>query len=464
MLYLSGQQDKEVSYACSIHREQRYYNHLSAAVAFSHESHFHGPLFSTLAAVGPAAKRSRRWTLEAVIYTSLLMALEPSRALKDRFSHARQVVVEMFAGRKRPGKTYQGYVKARRQIDPKQRSAIHEQLPRHHRRIAGPFWRRDGWLAFSADGTRIEVPRTIKNEKAFGCAGRHRTGPQLSLTSLYHMGTGLPWAWQIGAGTESEQVHLRQRVASLPSGSLLVADAGFTSFDLLTRLLDHHVEFLVRMGSNRTLLTGLVDAKITTDGEVVWLWPTSRQAKHPPLMLRLIRIEQANQSPVYLLTSVMDQRQLTREQIGQFYRMRRGQEVFHRSFKRTLEQHKMRSGSAAEAQRELDWAMMAYLMIGLWTVEALIGANHDPLCWSVAESLRVVRQVVYQGARVGCTGRLEVLLRRAVKDSYVRKGSKQARQWPRKKKDHPPGPPRIREATEKEKHRAKAIYEKIKVA
>jgi hypothetical protein len=59
----------------------------SAGVAFGHESHFHGPLFSTLAAVGPQGKRSRRWTLEAVLYTSLLMVVEPSRALKDRLDH-----------------------------------------------------------------------------------------------------------------------------------------------------------------------------------------------------------------------------------------------------------------------------------------------------------------------------------------------------------------------------------------
>ena len=96
---------------------------------------------------------------------------------------------------------------------PARTPAGHEPAPaRLPAGLAGPFWRRDGWVAFSADGTRIELPRTVDNEKAFGCAGRDKTGPQLQLTSLYHMGTGLPWAWRIGAGTESEQVHLRRMV------------------------------------------------------------------------------------------------------------------------------------------------------------------------------------------------------------------------------------------------------------
>jgi hypothetical protein len=367
--------------------------------------------------------------------------------------------MEMRAGRKRPGRTYQGYVKARRQITGRQLRGIQRQLCRYHRRIAGPFWRRNDWLAFAADGTRIELPRTAKNEKAFGCAGRDKTGPQLSLTSLYHLGTGLPWDWRIGAGTESEQVHLRQMVGSLPSGSLLVADAGFTSFDLLRSLLDRPVDFLVRMGSNRTLLTGLDEARVQVKGEGVWLWPTQKQSTCPPLKLRRIRIEQANHSPMCLVTSVRDEQTLTDRQVGQFYRRRWGQEVFHRSFQQTLQQHKMRSGSPGEAKRELDWALMAYLMLGLWSVEARIEAHQDPLTWSVAESLRVVRGAMRQRGRFCRRGGLVTQWRRAVKDGYVRTGSKSARHWPRKKNDHPPGLPKMREATEKEKHRAQKTYE-----
>jgi hypothetical protein len=114
----------------------------------------------------------------------------------------------------------------------------------------------------------------------------------------------------------------------------------------------------------------------------------------------------------------------------------------------------MRSGSPAEAKRELDWALLGYLVLGLWSVAALIETGHDPLTWSVAASLRVVRAALRPGGGLG-RGVLATFLRKAVKDRYVRTGSKSARNWPRKKKDHPPGVPKLRVATEKEKHGVK---------
>ena len=421
---------------------------------------FTAPFLSQLMALGPQPWSARRWSLEYVIYVSLLMVLDEAEALQDRFAHARQAVVALFPGRKRPGQSYQGYVKACRRLRREHLRAVQDHLRDRHRWAAGPYWQRDGWVAFAVDGTRVELPRTAANEKAFGCAGRDKTGPQLQLTSLYHMGTGLPWAWQIGAGTESEQRHLCQLAGFLPGDSLLVADAGFTSFDLLRFLWEHHVHFLVRMGSNRTLLQGLDDARVQVKGQIVWLWPTKKQATCPPLRLRLLRIEPANHGPMCLVTSVGDEQALTDRQIGQFYRLRWGQEVFHRSFKQTLAQHKMRSDSPAQARSELDWALMGYLILGLWSVEALLGAGHDPLTWSVAESLRLVRTALRRGGGLG-GGPLARFLRKAVKDRYVRTGSKSARNWPRKKKDHPPGVPKLRQATEKEKHCAKRTYERI---
>jgi hypothetical protein len=304
---------------------------------------FTAPFLALLLDLGPQARSPRRWTLEYVIYVSVLMVLDGSEHLKDRFAHARQDVVTLFPGRKRPGQTYQGYVKACRQLRRRRPQAIHGQLRKRHRESAGPFWRRDGWVAFAAKpapaqagGTRVELPRTAAHEKAFGCAGRDKSGPQLQLTSLYQMGTGLPWAWQIGAGSESEQVHLRHLMRWLPADSLLVADAGFTSFDLLRSLRERHVHFLVRMGSNRTLLTGREDGRGQIRGERVWLWPTQKQTTYPPLALRLLRFEQANHAPMYLVTSVQDEEALTDRQVGQFYRMRWGREGFPRSFKQTL--------------------------------------------------------------------------------------------------------------------------------
>jgi hypothetical protein len=460
MLYWSGQPSKEVPYEDSICRAKRFSIFLSVIVACGHETHFHGPLFSTLRSHDLHREDSRRWTLPHVLYVSLLMVLETAPTLQERFRLARQKVVEMFPGRLRPGRTYTGFVKARRRLTRAQIRVTKRQLCRYHRRIAGPFWRRDHWLAFAADGMRIQLPRTAANEKAFGGAARDHSAPELSVTSLYHLGTGLPWAWRIGPGTESEQVQLRRLIGQLPRGALLIADAGFTSFELLRALTQRGVEVLVRMGSNRTLLTGLEDACVRVRGEWVWLWPKKKQTRYPPLKLRLVRLEQANHTPMCLATSVWDERVLTDQQVGQFYRQRWGQEVFHRAFKQTLAQHTLRSASPGEARRELDWALRAYLLVGLWTVQAQIEAQQDPRAWSVAAALRVVRVALRPARGLLLRGGLVRQLRAASKDRYVRRGSKAARHWPRKKHDHPPGLPKLRVATPEEKQRATRTYDR----
>ena len=105
------------------------------------------------------------------------------------------------------------------------------------RDFAGKYWRRGGRCAFAADGSRVECPRTAANERELKCAGRKKTGPQLFLTTLWHMGLGLPWDYRIGPGTASERRHLEDMLPDLPDDAVVVADAGFSGYDLYRRLL-----------------------------------------------------------------------------------------------------------------------------------------------------------------------------------------------------------------------------------
>jgi hypothetical protein len=304
----------------------------------------------------------------------------------------------------------------------------------------------------------VEVPRTKANA-ALGCAGRKKTGPQLFVTTLYHMGTGLPWNWHIGAGTESERDHLRAMLTSLPTGSLIVGDAGFTGYDLLNAILSHRLSFMIRVGSNVTLLTDL-GLEVKTDGEVVWLWPDAkRRGNELPLRLRLIRVQPKCNAkhPVYLLTNVFDRSRLPDRTAAVLYRMRWGVEVFYRSYKQTLEQRKLRSDAPQQARWELHWGLTALLLLGLMSVEAIVAKGKDPLSLSVAAALRHIRQAMRTSRRWRCQGDLRVQLASAVKDDYQRPSHKAARDWPRKKKEPPPGVPHIRPATRTEARKAQKL-------
>ena len=60
--------------------------------------------------------------------------------------------------------------------------------------------------------------------------------------------------------------------------------------------------------------------------------------------------------------------------------------------------------------------------------------------------------------------RLAGLLAGAVQDGYQRPGSNKARDWPHKKREEPPGAPKIREATAQEVKKAKRVRGKQEAA
>jgi hypothetical protein len=447
MLFVSRQNniiDKEVNYVQGRTKTQYRYAYLSASSTESHEHFSHGPLFYTL-----PKQRQKRWSWQSTIFQVILMVFDPSASLKDRFVNARQTLIEMFPGRRRPGKTYQGLVKALCRLPAEIREQLQLHLCRRHQEVSGSSWRLFGWIPFAADGSRVETPRTAANQKALGCAGKEKTGPQLLLTVLYHMGSGLPWRWIVGAGTDSERGQLRRLLPTLPLGSLLVADAGFTGYDLLKEILGYHLSFLIRVGANVTLLTGL-GFDLERQGNVVWLWPQSKRDQEP-LKFRLVRLKAKKKycrrrEDIYLLTNVFEPERLSDEMAAEFYRRRWGVEVFYRSFKQTLEQRKLRSGSPDLAKEELHWSLTALLLLGLMGVDALANKKRDPSRLSVAAALREVRLAMRTNHVWRFRGDLRVLLGQAVKDTYQRQSSKKARDWPHKKKESPPGAPKIRPA------------------
>lgn len=276
-----------------------------------------------------------------LVYAAVLMAWSSGQSLMERFSEVRSCLDEMFSSRRRVGRTYQGFIKQLMLHGGVLLEIIHGQLRRRMREIAGEHWLRDGFLAFAVDGSRVEMPRTFDNEEYFECGGRHKTGPQMWLTTLWHIGTGLPWCWKIGKANDAERNHLRDMLKLLPQMVLLIADAGFTGYELMTEILSAGHSFLIRVGSNVKLLTELGYAVVENDG-TVYLWPSqAMKDSRPPLVLRMIVLQRKGKK-IFLLTNV-DEEKLSDRQAGVFYEMRWGVEVFYRSLKQTLGHRKMLS-------------------------------------------------------------------------------------------------------------------------
>ena len=461
ILFLSRQSnktnDKEVYYVQGRTPQYRC-AYISAGAYASHEDIPHGPPFS--------AKHNLRWNEQSIIFEAILMAWESSSTLKDRFGYGRDCLIKMFPFKRRPGKSYQGFIKARTKLTQKRHGNLQQHLGQHHQHLAQGFWRIGRWVPLAMDGSLFKTPRTKANEAGIGCAGRDKASPQITTTVLYHVETGLPWDWQMGSGKTSERSLLYRMLNRLPQNTLLIGDAGFIGFELFKKFLSNNISFLIRLSSSVTLLTGLSNLSLEyqRQGNIVWIWPANKR-KQAPLALRLIRLKAKNRSKyshgskdVYLITNVLKDQALSDDQAGEFYKKRWGVEVLFRSFKESFEHRKLRSRAPQQAYDELYWCMISLLLLAMMSVSALLKKKKSPSCFSVTTALRLVRYAMRDHHVWRYKGDIRVLLADAVLDQYQRSSSKQSRDWPRKKHESPPLPPKIRPATEDEITCVKRTY------
>ena len=408
-------------------------------------------------------RRDCRWTPASLVRGALVWAWSEEAALVDRFLTARETIARTDGGQAEPAVSYQAFLKLLRRHSTLLLFAVVTALQRRLREGLSRSYRVAGYLVFGVDGTRIEVPRTAANQQALGVdlartrrQGRRRRvdrkkadAPSIWLTTLWHVGAGLPWAWQRGASTSSEREHLRQLLAWLPERSLVTADAGFTGYEFWQELLAAGHDFLIRVGGNVRLLRRL--GVFRECAGRVYLWPeTAALRGQPPLVLRLV-VAHGGKHPIYLVTSVLSSRALSDRQLIELYRARWGVEVFYRSFKQTFGRRKLRCHCPENALVELDWSLAGLWAACLYAKHQQARQGEDPRRTSVAGVLRILRRAI-RDARTPLA-----LLAAALIDSYQRP-SKASRDYPKKKSDTPGhAPPIIRDANKKLIRRAKQL-------
>jgi hypothetical protein len=344
------------------------------------------------------------------------------------------------------------------------------------------------WLALAVDGSRVQTPRTEKNERRFckppktnrkkkrkskkkrsrhaqrkrAAAARKKAhydpqavGPQMWLTLVWHIGMRLPWCWKIGPSYSSERAHVLDLLVSekFPRNTLFCGDAGFTGYDFWQGIASHGHHFLARVGSNIHLLTKLGWYARERDG-IVYCWPDEKmKKKQPPLVLRLLHFHNGR-GDVYLVTNVLSERKLTDRQASEIYRRRWGIEVQFRSFKQTFGRSKLRSGSPDCAEVELHWSLVGLSMLQLLAFKEQRAAAEPCDRTSIAAVLRIIRYIMYHESETPNRGEsLAQQLRNAQTDTYVRQSKKKSRNYPRRKEEPSAGPPKVRQATEKHKQR-----------
>ena len=249
---------------------------------------------------------------------------------------------------------------------------------------------------------------------------------------MWHVGAGLLWDWRRGPNSSSERAHLLERLAALPDKTLVTADAGFQGYEYWNALLERGSSFVIRVGGNVRLLKGL--GYVRRDKNIVSLWPdTVRKCQQLPIVLRLIEFHAGRRS-IWLVTNVLDRKQLTEKQVLKIYRLRWGVEVFIRGFKQTFGRGKLRSHAPHNVEMELDWSLVALWSLELLAVRELLIRGQSPCDLSTAGAIRAVRHTL-QSAAIGADIELTSQLATIRHDGYQRR-RKNIRKWPKKEPKH----------------------------
>ncbi len=430
-----------------------------------------------------------KWKAEEVAVQALIWSWMEAKNVTDAFDETLEICEDL--GLKNIARTYASFMNALTRHKAMFTDTLREQFQSLAEQAGRRFFRTDSWVLMGFDGSRATAPRTVSNEKAF-CAPNYGKGvrakygkkkskgmrrkrneqnkphpqaPQAWITLLWHMGLRLPWTWRLGPSNSSERDHVKEMLKQedFPENTLFCGDAGFIGYPIWNSIINADGNFLVRVGANVKLLSKHADVKKQGDGTVL-CWPKGRMnSGDPPLRLRLVKVK-VGKTDMWMLTSVLDRKHLSKKSIVRYYKMRWGIEVEFRGLKQTIDKRKLRCRNCQRLLVELDWSIRGMAIAELIATREQVSAagdqnsedTYDPKDRSLAKTMRALRNCLKNRNRT-CSpdGGLLHQLKKAVVQRYNNKTDKRARYRPKNPHKKPLGEPEVRKmnAEEREKLR-----------
>jgi hypothetical protein len=397
-------------------------------------------------------RKQPRWSTQPLLLTLLTMTWCCGDSLAERFETAKGFAGVCLSKRRRPGDSVQGFQKALAKLPTRVLRVVAAGIRR--RLIALLDLKSDGFIVFGCDGSSMETPCVQELEQRLDPPLKKRARPQVWVTALVHLRTGLLWAWRLGKGYSRERDHLRTLLPTLPKAALIVADAGFNGYDLAREITRAGVSFVIRMsGKDRLYTEKEIAVKNFQEGEI-FLWTQQAQKENQaPLRVRLIRIRVKKRRDVWLLTNVLDAKCLTAEMAGRYYRWRWENEGLFRTFKRTLAKVRLMSRTVRLVHREAEGALLATQLLLAQGAQAMTGRSSKtaPTRCSPRKVLLVIRDVILGKIGIRQKEALRKRLAKAIREDRQRTSSKVKRKWLGRGNHKPQKPPSFLMLREHEK-------------
>ena len=281
-----------------------------------------------------------------------------------------------------------GYCRARARLPLSMVSGLAQETGRQLHQRARPQWCWRGRAVKLVDGTGISMPDTQKNQARYPQPSTQAKGvgfPLARVVVVICLATGAAIDAAICAYSgkgNSELGLFRKLGAAFQRGDVMLADAFYCNYFLIATLAQAGVDVLLEQNGAR--ITDFSRGKSLGPRDHLVCWP--KPAARPEWMTleeyrafpNELRVREVKTDHQVLVTTMLDQRKVSKADLSQLYKRRWSVELDLRNLKTTMGMETLHCQTPKMNEKELWVHLLAYNLIRLLMAQAANDAGVDP--------------------------------------------------------------------------------------
>lgn len=348
------------------------------------------------------------YTPEVTLWASLSQTLHKGEQRSCLAAVSRVAVLLVALGRKPCAKNSGAYCRARAKMPEVVLRRLTADVANGCEKILPKGWLWHGRHVLLADGTTATMPDTEPNQHEYPQNVAQQPGlgfPIARLVVLLSLATAMVHDMALGpyAGKETGETALfRQLLGGVDPNTILLADRYYCSYFLIAMVLAGNCDFVVRLHQRRKVDLSRTKRLGQGDHLVVWHrperpdWMDKPAYEQIPKTIPVRLVEVQVQEPgfrvksFWVVTTLTDAREYTREEIANLYRQRWLAELDIRTIKKTMGMDVLRCKSPEMVRREMWTCLLSYNLIRKSLLEAAYQSDLSPQELSFTAALQTI--------------------------------------------------------------------------